>query len=203
NTREHEISNYLRLGPLGTALLPTARPRALLIDEIDKADIDLPNDLLNIFEEGEFRIPELSRIPIETVRIREHDSDVRFPIAKGHVQCREFPFVVLTSNGEREFSPAFLRRCLRLRMNPPADLSGIIARHLGAQAAENAKEIIGEFDTMRPGKRVATDQLMNAVFMVLGRYAIDENTWESREIATNEKERLKNELLKELREFTE
>jgi MoxR-like ATPase len=42
-----EIGNYLRLGPLGTALLPTATPWALLIDEIDKADIDLPNDLLH------------------------------------------------------------------------------------------------------------------------------------------------------------
>ncbi len=53
------IGDYLRLGPLGTALAdsPPNRPRVLLIDEIDKSDIDLPNDLLNIFEEGEFEIP--------------------------------------------------------------------------------------------------------------------------------------------------
>ena len=42
------MAEYLTLGPLGTALLlPTGRPWALLVDEIDKADIDLPNDLLN------------------------------------------------------------------------------------------------------------------------------------------------------------
>lgn len=46
------IGKYIRLGPLGTALLPTARPRVLLIDELDKSDIDLPNDLLNVLEEG-------------------------------------------------------------------------------------------------------------------------------------------------------
>ena len=57
-----DITDYLILGPLGTALLPTRTPRALLIDEIDKADIDLPNDMLNVFERGEFEIPELARV---------------------------------------------------------------------------------------------------------------------------------------------
>src|SRR5579883_1738754 len=57
-----EIGKYIQLGPLGTALLPSLNPKVLLIDEIDKSDIDLPNDLLNIFEEGEFEIPELARI---------------------------------------------------------------------------------------------------------------------------------------------
>ncbi|MCZ9339185.1 MoxR family ATPase, partial [Streptomyces sp. TRM76130] len=53
------IGSYIRLGPLGTALLPSDTPRVLLIDELDKSDIDLPNDLLNVLEEGEFPIPEL------------------------------------------------------------------------------------------------------------------------------------------------
>ncbi|ETR64776.1 MAG: hypothetical protein OMM_15361 [Candidatus Magnetoglobus multicellularis str. Araruama] len=57
-----DIGQYIRLGPLGTAFIASKRPRVLLIDEIDKSDIDLPNDLLNIFEEGSFEIPELSRI---------------------------------------------------------------------------------------------------------------------------------------------
>jgi MoxR-like ATPase len=57
-----EIARYLRLGPLGEALLPTARPRVLLIDEIDKSDVDLPNDLLHVLEEGRFEIPELTRL---------------------------------------------------------------------------------------------------------------------------------------------
>jgi len=60
-----DIGTYIRLGPLGTAFLTSKpqKPRVLLIDEIDKSDIDLPNDLLNLFEEGEFEIPELSRLP--------------------------------------------------------------------------------------------------------------------------------------------
>ena len=55
-----KIGPFVQLGPLGTAMVPTRWPRVLLIDEIDKSDIDLPNDLLNIFEEGEFEIPELA-----------------------------------------------------------------------------------------------------------------------------------------------
>ena len=58
-----DISSYIRLGPLGTALLPVERPRVLLVDELDKSDIDLPNDLLDVFEEGEFTIQEIARLP--------------------------------------------------------------------------------------------------------------------------------------------
>ena len=61
---EPDIGDYLTLGPLGTALLPHDRPRVLLVDEIDKSDIDLPNDLLHVFEEGRFEIPEASEKPI-------------------------------------------------------------------------------------------------------------------------------------------
>src|SRR5262249_1730900 len=97
-----DIGKYLTLGPLGTAMLPSRMPRVLLIDEIDKSDIDLPNDLLNIFEEGEFEIPELARIPEENqpVEVREYQSDNKVKINKGKVQCTTFPFVVMTSNGE-------------------------------------------------------------------------------------------------------
>src|SRR5437016_3219372 len=44
-----DIGRYLKLGPLGNAFLPESRPRVLLIDEIDKSDVDLPNDLLHVF----------------------------------------------------------------------------------------------------------------------------------------------------------
>lgn len=47
-----DIAAFLTLGPLGTALLPSPRPRALLVDEIDKADLDLPGDLLDVLERG-------------------------------------------------------------------------------------------------------------------------------------------------------
>lgn len=62
NSLACDIGRHLRLGPLGTALLAYDRPRVLLIDEIDKSDIDLPNDLLNVFEEGEYEIDELTRL---------------------------------------------------------------------------------------------------------------------------------------------
>ena len=66
----HDIGRYLQLGPLGTALLPGDIPRVLLIDEIDKSDPDLPNDLLNVFEEGEFVIPEIARLDHPTARVQ-------------------------------------------------------------------------------------------------------------------------------------
>ncbi|WP_433685392.1 AAA family ATPase [Nocardia sp. CA-119907] len=164
------ISDYLRLGPLGTALLPNSRPRALLIDEIDKGDIDLPNDLLNVFERGEFEIKELARLKNQgPFEIQHADSIEYSPIAQGRVVCREFPFVVLTSNGEREFPPAFLRRCIRFRMPDPREkeLTAIVTAHLGEAAVGAATDVIKTFvqRSKDPGA-VATDQLMNAIYLV-------------------------------------
>lgn len=189
-----EIENYLRLGPLGTALLPTNHPRALLIDEIDKSDIDLPNDLLTIFEEGYFDIPELGRLKREAVNIRAHKSDESFPITKGHVQCKEFPFVVLTSNGEREFPPAFLRRCLRFEMPEPNEalLGKIVTAHLGPEAATEADQIIKDFLDRKSAGSLATDQLLNAIFLLL----------QKRDGMEDSREALANVLLKELTTFS-
>jgi MoxR-like ATPase len=168
--QQTNIGDYLVLGPLGTALLPTNRPRALLIDEIDKSDLDLPNDLLNIFEEGEFEIPELARLrkDQEVIEIRAKGGNETFPIKAGHVRCREFPFVVMTSNGEREFPAPFLRRCLRLTMPDVDDalLKRIVTAHLGGDIADAAAEMITKFASRAPNTALATDQLLNAVFMI-------------------------------------
>jgi len=168
-----EIGRYLRLGPLGTALLPSKRPRVLLIDEIDKSDIDLPNDLLNVFEEGTFEIPELARLSDRSpeVSVRPADSngpDDTVSIADGRVTCSAFPFVVLTSNGEREFPPPFLRRCLRLDIPLPLrdQLAKIITAHLGEPARQQADALVGKFLTLREKGDLATDQLLNAVYLV-------------------------------------
>jgi MoxR-like ATPase len=162
------ISDYLTLGPLGTALVPRRHPRALLVDEIDKSDIDLPNDLLNVFERGEFGIPELARYHEEVVEIREFESETLVPIRKGHVQCHEFPFVVLTSNGEREFPAPFLRRCIRLEM-PKIDidlLRRIVGAHLGSENRDAAEDLIGDFlARVEAGDKQATDQLLNAAYL--------------------------------------
>lgn len=166
------IGEFLRLGPLGTALLPRARPRVLLIDEIDKSDIDLPNDLLHVFEEGEFDIPEIVRLARagERVRIRLHGSDEEVELPDGHVQAEAFPVVFMTSNGERDFPQAFMRRCLHLRMQLPSKdtLAKIVSAHLGAEAMENATGLITDFLEARDrdGKTLATDQLLNAVYLV-------------------------------------
>jgi MoxR-like ATPase len=163
-----EIGKYLRLGPLGTALLPATQPQVLLIDELDKSDIDLPNDLLNIFEEGEYEIPELARLDQHNVPVRRYESQDTAVITQGKVRCTAFPFVVITSNGEREFPPPFLRRCLRLDIQPPDKdkLSKIVRAHLGADIAKAAEPLIVEFLGRRTTGDIATDQLLNAIFLI-------------------------------------
>ncbi len=173
-----DISEYLQLGPLGTALLPSKRPRVLLIDEIDKSDIDLPNDLLHVFEEGRFEIPELSRLARRGDRskaaVRPCDGEELIPIGGGEIVCHEFPLVVMTSNGEREFPPAFLRRCLRIKMDHPADeaertrkLERIVQAHLGPEAVGQVRKLIAEFASHTTREELATDQLLNAVYLTL------------------------------------
>ncbi|HBK22987.1 MAG TPA: AAA family ATPase [Planktothrix sp. UBA10369] len=169
-----DIGRYIQLGPLGTALLPSHRPRVLLIDEIDKSDINLPNDLLNLFEEGEFEIPELARISKEVnqVEVRTYDG-IDVPIKDGKVRCLNFPFIILTNNGERDFPPAFLRRCLRLKMpyDPDATaLMEIVEAHLERDILTQDKikieNLIQKFIELREGGDIATDQLLNAIYMV-------------------------------------
>lgn len=178
NERKDEripVDRYIQLGPLGTALLPCEKPRLLLIDEIDKSDIDLPNDLLSIFEEGDFEIPELARRADEQPVSHVRPWDSRDPkdtveIRRGRVQCTTFPIVVMTSNGERTFPPAFLRRCLQLTMPAPdeAHLRDIITSQLGEDALGNAERLIATFLGKRgaEGQHLATDQLLNAIYLL-------------------------------------
>lgn len=173
-----DIGSYIRLGPLGTALLPvinTKRPRILLIDEIDKSDIDLPNDLLHAFEEGRYRIPELERIkevlPQVQVGTAYEGQEPTATIEDGQVQCNAFPFVILTSNGERDFPPPFLRRCVRLDMREPnkEELADIVQQHLtDANVLAESETIIQAFLDMRDeqGRELATDQLLNAIYLL-------------------------------------
>ncbi|MFJ6566478.1 AAA family ATPase [Streptomyces sp. NPDC091292] len=162
------LQDHLRLGPLGTALLPYRRPRVLLIDEIDKSDLDLPNDLLNVLEEGQYEIPELVRAARHTAEaeVMVDGTDDRVAVARGRVRCRAFPFVVLTSNGEREFPPAFLRRCVSLRLRRPGDahLEEIVRAHLG-EPDGYARSLIGRFLNRGSGGELATDQLLNAIYL--------------------------------------
>ncbi|MFB6889717.1 AAA family ATPase [Kitasatospora sp. NPDC056327] len=166
------IGSFLRLGPLGTALLPWRTPRVLLIDEMDKSDIDLPNDLLNVFEEGEFEIPELVRLGSGVRRIGTADHGGTAEVQGGVVRCSQFPLVMLTSNGEREFPAALLRRCVRLEIPPPnaERLTAMVAAHLGKKAAAHpaTAALITEFLRRQQdeGAQLANDQLLNALLML-------------------------------------
>lgn len=84
-----DIAKYIRLGKLGEAFT-RERQTVLLIDEIDKADLEFPNDLLWELDQMEFYIPEIGR----TVRAKQR------------------PIVIITSNAEKELPDAFLRRCI-------------------------------------------------------------------------------------------
>lgn len=169
--REDDIGEFVQLGPLGTALLPGDRPRALLIDEIDKSDLDLPSDLLDVLERGGFEIPELARHPKPDIQARTADKDGKHTIEHGRVQCTEFPVIVLTSNGERDFPAPFLRRCIRFEMPPLSEetLTDIIAAHLGDIEDSATTTVVQNFlNKLNAGEYVAIDQLLNAVYLLRG-----------------------------------
>lgn len=175
---DSSIARYLRLGPLGTALLPQSVPRVLLVDELDKSDIDLPGDLLTVFEEGAFEIPELARRATEQPAVRIGTADTPDPVVlieRGQVQCRAFPVVVLTSNGERDFPPPFLRRCIRLHLKPPEPekLARILRSRLGVsdEQLDEHGDLVQAFVQRRGEGDLATDQLLNAFRLRLA------NTW--------------------------
>lgn len=175
---DDDIAPFLQLGPLGTALLPAKRPRALLIDEIDKSDLDLPSDLLDVLERGEFEIPELARYTArEVVKVRQWGGDARHPalspIERGFVQCDSFPFIVMTSNGERDFPAAFLRRCIRFTMPKPSveELRRVVEAHLRivkkGEGARAVDALIKDFSQrLTAGESLAIDQLLNAVLLL-------------------------------------
>lgn len=173
-----DIGQFITLGPLGTALAPHEKPRVVLIDEFDKGDIDLPNDLLDVLERGAFEIPEVKRTTDGRTEVWPHDRrrkgkgldpDDRIAIKDGSLACGEYPLVVITSNGERAFPQAFLRRCLRLTTTVPedrADLQAIIDSHLTKPDREALDDHVHAFLARRKGDtKLATDQLLNRIFL--------------------------------------
>jgi MoxR-like ATPase len=192
------LGNYLRLGPLGTALLPQQHsrvPRVLLVDELDKSDVDLPNDLLHVFEQGEYEIRELSRLGADHPEVVKTWDGTEVTITGGKVRCNVFPLVIFTSNGERDFPPAFLRRCLRMKMLPPnsQELQEIIRAHFAQHLHDHPDDdlltkvepLINAFLQRREQADLSTDQLLNAVYLVtqqvdpLSRPALIEAVWKS------------------------
>jgi MoxR-like ATPase len=102
-----DLSNekYVKRGPLWKAMAkikPASPPPVLLIDEIDKADADVPNALLDVLGNRSFQVA-----PLNNRVIRAVDGTL--------------PLVIITTNEERELPAAFVRRCIVLNLNPPTD----------------------------------------------------------------------------------
>lgn len=178
------IGEFVRLGPLGTAFLPRRLPRVVLIDELDKSESDLPNDLLSIFEDGEFVIPELARVrnQMREVAVHTNDPNGTATVVDGRVGCRAFPIVVMTSNGEREFPPAFLRRVLQLEIKEPTveQLAAMVANHLLDTRGEHRERLVREFiEKSRAEGGLPADRLLDAVFLATsGAYQPDGVAWQ-------------------------
>ncbi len=113
----NDPSDYRRLGALGEAFSRKDCPSVVLIDEIDKADVDFPNDLLEVLDEFQFKIPETG----ETIKA-----------------TKDKPIVIITSNKEKGNLPApFLRRCIYYFIefpNDPQRLKQIVAAHFPRKA---------------------------------------------------------------------
>lgn len=125
---------YLSLGPLGSAIRQTGR-RVLLIDEVDKADIDFPNDLLDVLENFTFQIEDLP--PDEDAACRG-----RHGFGRDVAGDKDSPpIVVITSNREKRLPEAFLRRCLYVRLRFPNtldELRNIVRMNLDTEAIEQS-----------------------------------------------------------------
>ena len=123
-----DIGQYIRLGVLGEAFADDA-PSVVLIDEIDKADVEFPNDLLRELDEMAFSIPETGR----------------------EVSAKHRPVVIITSNAEKELPDAFLRRCVfhHIAFPSPALMREILATHLPKLDEELAAAAIARFFALR------------------------------------------------------
>ncbi len=148
--RVHEIRNYIRRGKLWEAFVAPAVP-VLLIDEIDKADIEFPNDLLQELDRMEFHVYETG----ETIRASER------------------PIVIITSNNEKELPDAFLRRCFfhYIRFPDRATMQAIIDVHFPGIQKRLVSRALDIFYQVRdvPGlkKKPSTSELIDWLKLIL------------------------------------
>ena len=132
--RVNDVANYIRQGKLWQAF-SAPRKTVLLIDEIDKADIEFPNDLLQELDRMEFHVYETG----ETVKARQR------------------PIVIITSNNEKELPDAFLRRCFfhYIRFPDAETLARIVEVHYPGIKQELVRNALAQFYQIRdvPGLR--------------------------------------------------
>ena len=150
DARVHDIANYIVRGKLWEAFASEAQP-VLLIDEIDKADIEFPNDLLLELDRMEFFVYETK----ETVRARTR------------------PIVIITSNNEKELPDAFLRRCFFHYIRfPDADtmraIAGVHHPELKKHLLERALKVFFDMREV-PGlkKKPSTSELLDWIKLLV------------------------------------
>lgn len=155
-----DLNNYVRMGPLGRAFMNEKRT-VVLIDEIDKADIDFPNDLLLELDEQRFQIEETNE----------------------YIKAKYPPIVIITSNDEKDLPDAFLRRCLfhYIEFPSPEKLIDIINVHFTSPQPDVVRAAVERFLQLRwemeqqkgkAGKKVSTSELLDW-FAVLSRHPKD------------------------------
>lgn len=150
DARVHDIANYIRKGKLWQAFTADSRT-VLLIDEIDKADIEFPNDLLQELDRMKFHVYETG----ETIRARQR------------------PVVVITSNNEKELPDAFLRRCFfhYIRFPDAEVLKRIVDVHYPGLKPRLLDEALTQFLELRDvqglKKKPSTSELLDWLKLIL------------------------------------
>ncbi|ENC6656840.1 MoxR family ATPase [Aeromonas hydrophila] len=148
--RVGEISHYIRRGKLWQAFTADQRP-VLLIDEIDKADIEFPNDLLQELDRMEFDVYETGE----------------------RVKARQRPVVIITSNNEKELPDAFLRRCFfhYIRFPDKAEMQDIVKLHYPDLKESLLGEAMDLFFELREveglRKKPSTSELLDWIRLLL------------------------------------
>jgi MoxR-like ATPase len=150
DARVKDIKNYIRRGKLWEAFTSDVRP-VLLIDEIDKADIEFPNDLLQELDRMEFFVYETG----ETIKATQR------------------PIVIITSNNEKELPDAFLRRCFfhYIKFPDPETMRSIVDVHFPGLKGRLVAEALRVFYEIRdvPGlkKKPSTSELLDWLKLLL------------------------------------
>jgi MoxR-like ATPase len=148
--RVHDIANYIKRGPLWDAFV-SDEPTVVLIDEIDKADIEFPNDLLRELDRMEFYVYETQQI----------------------VRARFRPLIIITSNNEKELPDAFLRRCFfhYIRFPDKDTMAQIVEVHFPGIKKALLREALEAFFEVRevPGlkKKPSTSELLDWLKLLL------------------------------------
>jgi MoxR-like ATPase len=142
--RVHDIANYIKRGPLWEAF-ESPKPAVVLIDEVDKADIEFPNDLLRELDRMEFYVYETQQL----------------------VRATQRPAIIITSNNEKELPDAFLRRCFfhYIKFPDRDTMERIVAVHYPNIKKQLLREALEAFFEVRdvPGlkKKPSTSELLD------------------------------------------